>query len=226
MAVRKGRKTKFKFIWTKELGFLIGGFLVLIGIVVALTIPTNSEQIYNDYKTAAEANTTDTATVTALAKEHVFYSVSLNNLASKISNASDTDEYIYVFYGTDKDSVSVSNINAFNSSIIQYNDAIELSSSTTSKKIERVYYLNADFVYDEEDKEDNEFEAKIAEKESKLPRSTIGVKEVDFFNYPSLWVFHKGSLVFNSDDYLNDSDALVTSWSFVCNKWIFTGYSQ
>lgn len=225
MAVRKGKKAKFKFVWTKELIFLIIGILTLVGLAVGLSIPTNQEKIYTAYSAAAAANSTEEATVTPLVEEHYFYGVSLDKLVKVISDANE-DEYVFVYYGTDKDANCVSNINAFNTAVDNYNEAIEKSSDSKGAKIDRVYYLNADFVYDEEDKEDNAFETEIDTKEAKLPRSNASVNEVDFFNYPSLWVFCNDELVFNSDDYKNDSGELVTSWQYVTNKWIFAGYSE
>lgn len=204
MAVRKGKKNKFKFVWTKELIFLIVGILAMLAAVIVLDQPSASSKIYDEWQ--AYATTDDSGNVTSvISTEHNLSKISLNSLAKKVKNSSD---YIYVFYGTPQDSTCVSYISIFDALADDYG-------------IDKIYYLNADFVYDEEDKTDREFENSIDEKEAKLNSN------IDFFHYPSLWVFKDGELVFNSETYFDeDTNALYTNftWKTVGELWANTGY--
>lgn len=198
MAVRKGKRNKFSFVWTKELIFLILGIIAMIVAVIIMIQPSAKEKFYDTW--SAKLSDSDTA----LATDHIYSKISLSDLGKKVKNS---DEYIYVFYGTEQDSTCVSNIELFNA-------------TAQSFKITKIYYLNADFVYDEENKTTRSFQLEIDEKEAKVN------SQCDFFNYPSLWVFHNGDLVFTSDKYRDEDDTLQVSWSTVAYSWAYTGYEE
>ncbi len=189
MAVRKGKRSKVKFVWTKEFIFLIVGILALVVTAIILVQPSDKDKIYNAF--INEVGDSDTA----LTYDHVYSSISHKKLVKKI-NSSNDDELIFVFYGSSKDKTSVSSIEIINLAAQRY-------------EVDTVYYLSADFMIDEDEPDTLSFRNYVEEREVEL-------KEVDLDNYPSLWVFKNGELLFTSDKYRDtDTKTIVAGWKAI-----------
>ena len=144
MAIRSGKRIKFKFVWTKELIFLISGLVVLILATVIMALPNDQKNIYDDYTLAGAS----------LNSDHVFETIKYKKLAKEIAKQ-DEDDIMYVYYGSLACTNCVSNIGT-------------IDNAAQAFDIETVYYLDAVFVDEAEDLDDAEFLADIDAMEVKL----------------------------------------------------------
>lgn len=144
MAVRSGRKLKFKFKWTKELIFLIAGLVIMIVATILLALPSDSEKIYKKY---TEAGAT-------LDVEHVYKSINYKKLKSKIQSQG-TDDVFYVFYGSVACTSCVTEIQTINTAAKAF-------------EVDQVLYFDATFIDEEEDLDSAEFLAGIDTMEVEL----------------------------------------------------------
>lgn len=193
MAVRNGKKIKFKFKWTKELVFLLIGLGAMIVATVLLALPSDAEKIYDKYTEAGAS----------LESEHVFKSISYKKLTKKISSQVGSEGTFFVFYGATSCTNCVSEIQTINAAANKF-------------EIEEVFYLDATFIDGVEDKEDAGFLAEVDTKE-------VALGGVDLLSYPALWVYKNGELVFTSDSWkASDSSTTIEgTWKLLAEKTFY-----
>ncbi len=137
MAARSARRYKYKFKWTKELSFLLGGILVLIVATILLALPTKVERLIAKWSDSE------------LTTETVFVEISESRLASLIESG----EYIFVYYATPDQSDATT-----------YIDLIE--EKATLYEVETVYWLDSTEIYEEDEDtlETRDFKEEVQER--------------------------------------------------------------
>ena len=193
---RYGKKNSTKFKLTKELVILVVALVAIIAVTVILSIPSKEEKIIAEYNTAIEEFNTQNSTShsTLTSDEIVYVKADLADI-EKALNSKGTDEepeYTYVLYGTLKAATVVQYFNYINEEAKQH-------------EIETIYFYSSSFVDGQEDKDDEEFLAKVDSYENVLNANVLeGVDEVDLLKTASFYVYKNGELVFNSNTYVEE----------------------
>ena len=182
----KSKRNKVKFKWTKELGFLLGSLLIIGIVAIILAIPTRSErklEKINDSIT--EYNTANSTSYTTLPKNHVFKEISHSQLVNKKKSSN----YTIVWYGS-----------LSNGTYLEYLYTLNQLADTYDVKTIYLYY--ATFVEDATKDEETDTEAyktQLKAKEDALNNNKAAdAEEIDLENYPAIFVFKDGQLLFNS----------------------------
>ncbi|MBQ9449320.1 MAG: hypothetical protein IJU60_05545 [Acholeplasmatales bacterium] len=198
----KNRKRKNKFVWTKELIFLIAGLLILIAIAVVINLPTSAEKSLSRYNTAITTYNTDNSTsYTTLPKDHVFKEIDYNGLL----NEKTKNEYVYVFYG----------------SLTSGTYLEQLSNINTKAKdceVKTVYLMFADWYENATDKESLSFITELEDREEKLSSGRTEHDKVSLAAHPALLVFKDNKLVYNTQTYQNATSGDDYNWNMYINK--------
>lgn len=194
MRSNKHRKVKTRFKFTKALAVLLG-FIVVIAILTGLlSIESDAEKLYTKITTAQAA--VDDFSGTSLDEDNVFKEISYKKLTSKIKSS----DYVYVYYGTITNTDYLTYIQTVNDRAQTYN-------------VDRVYLLDSVWATSI-DTDDEDFGEENNLVLSEVERALGGV---DMTIVPSLWVFKDGEVVFNSDDYINDTYQAST-WNYVIEQ--------
>lgn len=178
--INMARPTKIKksgsssFKWTKELIIFLSVLAVAIILTIICLVPTTKEKFDKEFSAAATANS-----ATALPEEHVFSYISYKDLLRKKSSS----EPLFILYGSSADATTVSNM-------------YDLNTKADLYEVSHIYILNCEFAMNT-DQDDLDELAFVENREEEL-----GVE--DLFTYCQLWVFQNDSLVWNSQDLLDD----------------------
>ncbi len=198
----KNRKRKNKFVWTKELIFLIAGLLILIAVAIVINLPTSAEKSLSKYNTAiSDYNSANSTQYQTLAKDNVFREIDYNGLL----NEKTKNEYVYVFYGT-----------LSNGTYLE-----QLSNINTKAKdceVKTVYLMFADWYENATDKESLTFITELEDREEKLSSGRTEHDKVSLADYPALLVFKDNKLVYNTQTYQNASSGDDYNWNMYINK--------
>ena len=201
---RYGKRNDTKFVFTKELGILIGAIIAIVVATILLSIPNKTDrqiEKYNEAITAFNtANSTQYATITT--EDVVYVDAEYEDMADILKG----EGTIYVLYGT-------LNLDTICSNFVTINDEAE------RREIETVYFLSSEyvdtFVDDEEDETDeDDFEATVEGYEKDIFNANVleGVDEVDLMASGALLVYKDGQLVFNSTSYTD------YNWTQIINQ--------
>ncbi len=187
-ATGKRRKAKTKFRWNIWLTVLIL-FLCALGLGIGLmSIKSEKTKMYDEIIGAQ----TSVGISNVLDEKNVYAKISYSSLKKKIKN----DSYTYVYYGSTDVTEYLEQIQAVNK-CAQDNDVsrVYLYSSKWAEGID---------VEDEDNGEDNR---------AKLETKAEAIGGVDLKTYPQLWVYKNGELVFDSNEYMADSN-----WTYVITQ--------
>ena len=190
---RYGKRNSTKFVFTKELGILIGVIVVLIVATILLSIPNRTDRQIEKYNEAITefntANSTQYATITT--EDVVYKDVEYEDMADILKG----EGTVYVLYGTLSLDTICSNF-------------VTINNEAERREIETIYFLSSEYVDtfedDEEDDDDEDiFEATVEGYEKDIFNANVleGVDEVDLMNSGALLVYKNGQLVFNSTSY-------------------------
>ncbi len=192
---KRNYKNKFKFVWTKELIFLLIGLGVCIALMIFCLIPTRQQKFYSKWH--SDSNNLETT--------NVFEEISYKSLKKKIDNG----ERVYVYYASEKDSTSVTNIGTLD----YYTNKHEKENEATHFSVDKIYVYNAKEAY-ELDKDDEKAVAKFDEKEEyfnslrDVDKNTgLAIEEISLETYSQLWIFDSGRLVYSSETISSDEQA-------------------
>lgn len=182
----KSKRNKVKFKWTKELGFLLGSLLIIGIISIILAIPTKAERKLEKINDAITAyNTENSTSYYTLPKDHVFKELSHSQLVSKKKSSN----YTIVWYGSLTNGTYLENLYKLNSLADTYD-------------VKTVYLYYASFVEDAKADEETETEAyttQLKKREDALNNNKAAdATDIDLENYPAIFVFKDGQLLFNS----------------------------
>ena len=203
----KNRKRKSKFVWTKELIFLLVAIVVMVAAAVVVNLPTSAEKQLEKYNTAiTNYNSQNSTSYSTLPTDNVFREISHDALA----NEKNKDDYTYVFYGVTNNAVFLENLSAINSAATNY-------------EIKTVYIYLATWYDEATDKDTISFREELTKKEAAFKDKNEDQDEFDMSVYPTLLVFKAGKLVFNTQTYQNASTASDYSWSMYINKAMTLG---
>ncbi|MCR5786637.1 MAG: hypothetical protein K6G28_02975 [Acholeplasmatales bacterium] len=205
-AKHKGkRRNRVEFKWSKELGFFLAGMAVCIALLVFCLIPTKQKKFYN--KWAGENST--------LNKDNQFEEISYKKLKSKVEK----NETVYVFYGTENDDASKTNL----ATLDYYTNQHKNSNEAKHFDVGTIYVYNAKEAY-ELDKDNDKKVNALQEKEDWINSIKVdsSIKDIDLTNYSQLLIFKSGQLVFSGQDITSDSQAQAQSADFTlaCVKFL------
>ena len=201
---RYGKRNVTKFVFTKELGFLIGAIVAIIVATILLSIPNKTDRQIEKYNEAITAfNTANSTQYSTITTEDVVYKdVEYEDMADILKG----EGTVYVLYGT-------LNLDTICSNFVTINAEAE------RREIETVYFLSSEyvdtFVDDEEDETDeDDFEATVEGYEKDIFNANVleGVDEVDLMASGALFVYKNGQLVFNSTSYTD------YNWTQIINQ--------
>ena len=201
---RYGKRNDTKFVFTKELGILIGAIVAIIVATILLSIPNKTDRQIEKYNEAITefntANSTQYATITT--EDVVYEDVEYEDMADILKG----EGTVYVLYGT-------LSLDTICSNFVTINDEAE------RREIETIYFLSSEYVDtfedDEEDDDDEDiFEATVEGYEKDIFNANVleGVDEVDLMNSGALLVYKNGQLVFNSTSYTD------YNWTQIINQ--------
>jgi hypothetical protein len=198
----KSKRNKVKFKWTKELGFLLGSIAIIGVAAILLAIPTRAErklEKINDSIT--EYNSANETSYYTLPKDHVFKEISHSSLVSKKKSSN----YTIVWYGSLK-----------NGTYLQY--LYTLNTMADTYDVNSIYLYYASFVEDAQADEETETEAyktQLKAREDALnDNKASDATEIDLENYPAIFVFKDGQLLFNSQV---GTDSTEYNWEIYFN---------
>ena len=200
---RYGKKNGTKFVFTKELGILIGLVIAIVVATILLSIPNKTDrqiEKYNEQITAFNTeNQTQYATIT---KDEIVY---VDAVYEDLKDILSEEGTVYVLYGTLK-------LDTICSNFVSLNDEAE------KKEIEKIYFLSSEyvdtFVDDPADDDDKDiFDATVKSHEEVINAKVLeGIDKVDLNTSGALFVFKDGQLVFNSTSYTD------YNWSQIVNQ--------
>ena len=201
---RYGRRNDTKFVFTKELGILIGAIVAIIVATILLSIPNKTDRQIEKYNEAITefnaANSTQYATITT--EDVVYEDVEYEDMADILKG----EGTVYVLYGTLSLDTICSNF-------------VTINNEAERREIETIYFLSSEYVDtfedDEEDDDDEDiFEATVEGYEKDIFNANVleGVDEVDLMNSGALLVYKNGQLVFNSTSYTD------YNWTQIINQ--------
>jgi hypothetical protein len=215
MARAKGKKNyrnRVQFKWTKELIFLLVGLAVCIGLVIFCLIPTRATTFYNTWYSSDNS----------LQKDNVFEEISYDSLKNKVEKG----ELVYVFYGTEKDSTSVTNIGVLD----HYTNKFKKSNDDKHYDVDKIYVYNAKEAYNLNSEDENAVEALNKKKDwfnTKLAKdesTDLNIDEISLQTYSQLWIFKDGKMVYSSQTILNNEQASDQSANFTLAAFRFLSY--
>ncbi|MCR5705420.1 MAG: hypothetical protein K6G48_01270 [Acholeplasmatales bacterium] len=194
MRSNKHRKVKTRFKFTKALAILLAFIAVIAIFTGVLSIESDAEKLYTKITTAQAA--VEDFSGSTLDEDNVFKEISYKKLTTKVKSS----DYVYVFYGTTTNTDYLTYIQTVNDRAQTYN-------------VDRVYLLDSVWAtsIDTDDEDYGEENNLVL---SEVERALGGV---DMTIVPSLWVFQNGEVVFNSDDYINDTYQAAT-WNYVIEQ--------
>ena len=197
---RYGKRNDTKFVFTKELGILIGAIVAIIVATILLSIPNKTDRQIEKYNEAITefntANSTQYATITT--EDVVYEDVEYEDMADILKG----EGTVYVLYGT-------LSLDTICSNFVTINDEAE------RREIETIYFLSSEYVDTFEDDDDEDiFEATVEGYEKDIFNANVleGVDEVDLMNSGALLVYKNGQLVFNSTSYTD------YNWTQIINQ--------
>ena len=194
MRSNKHRKVKTRFKFTKPLAFLIS-FIVVIAILTGLlSIESKEEKLYNRITNAQSA--LDGFSGKSLDEDNVFADISYKKLTKKIKSS----DYTYVYYGT-----------LTNSEFFTYIETVNERAQTY--EVKKVYLLDGTWA-SQIDTEDEDYGE---ENNNVLTEVENAIGGVDMTVLPSLWIYKNGEVVFDSNDYINDTYQKGT-WNYVIEQ--------
>lgn len=215
MARAKGKKNyrnRVQFKWTKELIFFLVGLAVCIGLMIFCLIPTRATTFYKTWSSSDGS----------LQKDNVFEEISYNSLKNKIEKG----ELTYVFYGTEKDSTSVTNLALLD----HYTNKYTKSNDKKHYDVDKIYVYNANEAYNLDSDDDNAvaelnkkkdwFNANLAKDES----TDLAIEEINLTTYSQLWIFKDGKMVYSSQTIINNEQASAQGANFTLAAIRFLSY--
>lgn len=209
---RKGyARNRVKFQWSKELIFFLIGLGICIALMVFCLIPTKQQRFYNKWYSSSNS----------LQLDNVFEEVSYKKLKKNIEKNADNDELIYVYYATEQDSTSVTNIGILD----HYTNKYEKSNDDTHYDIDTIYVYNAKEAYELNTDDDDEVDA-LEEKEDWF-NDHLGadIEEISLTSYAQLWIFQGGEMVYSSATLLADEQGSDQGSNFTLAAIKFLSYS-
>ena len=191
---RYGKRNSTKFVFTKELGILLGLIVALVVATILLSIPNRTDRQIEKYNEAiTEFNTLNSTSYATITTEDVVYK---DADYEDLKEVLEGEGVVYVLYGTLEIDSVVSNF-------------VTINSEAENREIETIYFVSSEYVdsfVDDEDDDDDEdiFEATVEGYENDIFNKDVleGVEEVDLLTASgSLLVYKDGKLVFNSASY-------------------------
>lgn len=190
---RYGKKNSTKFVFTKELGILLGLIVVLIVATVLLSIPNKTDRQIDKYNEAiTEFNTLNQTQYATITTEDIVYVDAEYEDFKEILSGEGT---VYILYGTLSIDTIVSNF-------------VTINAEAENREIDKIYFLSSEYVDTfEDDLEDDDdediFEATVEGYEKDIFNKNVleGVDEVDLNTSAAFFVYKDGQLVFNSTSY-------------------------
>jgi hypothetical protein len=201
---RYGKRNSTKFVFTKELGILLGLIVALIVATVLLSIPNRTDRSIEKYNEAiTEFNTVNQTQHATITTEDVVYEDAEYEDFEEILSGEGT---VYILYGTLSLESIVSNF-------------VTINTEAENREIEKIYFLSSEYVDTFEDDLENDddediFEATVEGYEKDIFNKNVleGVEEVDLMKSGALLVYKNGQLVFNSTSYTD------YNWTQIINQ--------
>ncbi len=201
---RYGKINSTKFVFTKELGILLGLIVALIVATVLLSIPNRTDRSIEKYNEAiTEFNTVNQTQHATITTEDVVYEDAEYEDFEEILSGEGT---VYILYGTLSLESIVSNF-------------VTINTEAENREIEKIYFLSSEYVDTFEDDLENDddediFEATVEGYEKDIFNKNVleGVEEVDLMKSGALLVYKNGQLVFNSTSYTD------YNWTQIINQ--------
>jgi hypothetical protein len=190
----KHRKAKTSFKITKPFILLISFIVVVIIATGLLSIESKEDKLYKKITNAQSA--LENFSGTTLEEDNVFTEITYKKLTSKIKSS----DYTFVYYGTLTNEDYLTYIQTVNARAQVYD-------------VSRVYLLDSTWA-SSIDTDDEDFGE---ENENTLTEVEKALDNVDMTIAPSLWVFKDSKVVFNSNDYLNDTYQKCP-WNYVIEQ--------
>ena len=215
----KSKRNRVKFKFTKELAFLIAFIVVILGLTIGLSIPSKStKQLEAINDAIIKYDNENSASYNKLDKDHHFSVISggMKKKVNKVRDLADRDKYTYVFYGT---------LN--NSTFLEQLYYIDYQCDKERYNISKVYLFYADYVEEAKENGDDDtkaFKDTISKYEDKLNKK-VSDDSVDFdmTTIPTLLVFHKGELIFNTQQ---DKDEKSNWTTYITKAFSFQKYED
>ncbi len=204
----KNRKNKVKFKLTPELIVLVAALVVMLVVTIILAIPSakqntttkfnNSIAAYNSSQSSSSSSSSNSS-ANYLPNDNVFVEVEHSELFKKVKS----NDYVYVLYGNPTNSTIAANLASINS-------------ICSDLEIKEVCFYSSLWVEEFEDKDTEAFNlvAKTLENDFNNDKGA-DVEDFDLLTYPTLIVFNKGKMVFNSQTY---KDETGYNWSMYIQK--------
>jgi hypothetical protein len=203
------RRNRVQFKWSKELIFFIIGMLLCIGLLIFCLIPTKTSKFYDKWSSSNNG----------LLKDNQFEEISYKNLKKKVEK----NELVYVFYGTEQDEDSKTNLGILDHYTNQHKD----SNEATHYNVGTVYVYNAKEAF-ELNKDDSKKVNALQEKEDWINslKAESTMKDIDLNTYSQLLIFENGKLVFSGLDITSDSQASAEGADFTLACVKFLSYKE
>ena len=203
---RYGKRNSTKFVFTKELGILLGLIVALIVATVLLSIPNRTDRSIEKYNEAiTEFNTVNQTQHATITTEDVVYEDAEYEDFEEILSGEGT---VYILYGTFSLESIASNF-------------VTINTEAENREIEKIYFLSSEYVDTFEDDLENDddediFEATVEGYEKDIFNKNVleGVEEVDLMKSGALLVYKNGQLVFNSTSYTDYNWTQIITQAF------------
>ena len=196
----KNRRKKVQFHWTKELIILIVSLVAILTATIILALPSPKEKLTDELNTQITTyNSTNSTSYGTLTTENVY---SIFDSYDELKRVKEESGYVYVFYGVYSSGTFLEQLSA-------------IDTAARNNDVEKVYLYLANEVEDTEDQDSTTFKREMETRKNEISSNKLlDVKEIDFTEYPSLFVFQDGKLVFNSQT----DEGSQLSWSIYINK--------